>query len=339
MSQLSLPDDTAKETAKIDDPTKSVDDPVLENDIDDQEVDNRVRKVKFTDVEVVMCSLRISGNPACSDYVALELDREVGRNAKMSVEEFEESRPESRRRRDTHLRLTRFDREEILNFYGVSDIEEFVMELRAELRSYEESEKTKMGGRLINRAKSMISGSQEANDDDEDYDDFECDDEDCKTRMSWRSISQDELVKALDLLETHRHVFTTKPAQKTPQPSSASDCTSSGSTSETSLGSFSRKGGMARTLVLEKSREDEVSSEYSYSNKSDKESKCETNFEVAQNSSSSVSSKGSTTSSSKFSKFFKGKKVEKSPKAKKNMRKATDLYLMSGAGFGPLGSL
>jgi len=38
-----------------------------------------------------MCSLRISGNPDCSDYVALELDREVGRNAKMSVEEFEES--------------------------------------------------------------------------------------------------------------------------------------------------------------------------------------------------------------------------------------------------------
>jgi hypothetical protein len=67
-----------------------------------------------------MCSLRISGNPACSDYVALELDR---------------------RRRDTHLRLTRFDREEILNFYGISraDIEEFVMELRAELRTYEES--------------------------------------------------------------------------------------------------------------------------------------------------------------------------------------------------------
>jgi hypothetical protein len=67
-----------------------------------------------------MCSLRISGNPACSDYVALELDR---------------------RRRDTHLRLTRFDREEILNFYGISraDIEEFVMELRAELKTYEES--------------------------------------------------------------------------------------------------------------------------------------------------------------------------------------------------------
>ena len=67
-----------------------------------------------------MCSLRISGNPACSDYVALELDR---------------------RRRDAHLRLTRFDREEILNFYGISraDIEEFVMELRAELRTYEES--------------------------------------------------------------------------------------------------------------------------------------------------------------------------------------------------------
>jgi hypothetical protein len=85
-----------------------------------------------------MCSLRISGNPACSDYVALELDR---------------------RRRDAHLRLTRFDREEILNFYGISraDIEEFVMELRAELRSYEESEKTKLGGCLINHAKSMIN--------------------------------------------------------------------------------------------------------------------------------------------------------------------------------------
>ena len=134
----------------------------------------------------------------------------------MSIEELEESRPESRWRRDTHLRLTRFDREEVLNFYGVSraDIEEFVMELRTELRTYEESKKTKLGGRLINHAKSKISGSQEADDDDEDYDDFECDDEYCKTRMSWRSISQDELVKALDLLETHRHVFTTKPAQK-----------------------------------------------------------------------------------------------------------------------------
>jgi len=46
------------------------------------------------------------------------------------------------------------------------------MELRTKLKTYEESEKTKLGGRLINRAKSMISGSQEADDDDEDYDDF-----------------------------------------------------------------------------------------------------------------------------------------------------------------------
>jgi hypothetical protein len=251
----------------------------------------------------------------------------------VTVEEFETSRPECRRRRDTDLRLTRFDREEILNFYGCTrlDVEEFVMGLRAELRSHEEEERTRASSRFLRRAKNMVSSSSEKNNEsDSDYEDDD-DGHDSKRSSNSNIFTKDQMNTALDVLDLHRHfVSGSAPRHINAQPILASGgSTSSASASMTSLQrSKPKKMGQSRALVLKTSRE-ENSADYSKSA-----------VEQVVTDSSSATSKTSTSSKSgrRTKKLF-GRRKEKTQKGKKDIKKATDLYLLSGTGFGPLGSM